>query len=126
MTAGLNVKARIWRMVQRPDDLIGGAQYSGTVAYSCVSCRLTQRLPSMMLVEQGIETEKVAIAEVRPGSLIILERDEFEIIGPFNHPYYGERWRVIGVDGGSVHPSDSRGSIRLSLSRIVRARVSVP
>lgn len=122
MTAGLNVSARIWRESQAPDDSSGGAIITGTVAYECVHARFSPQRPNMLLLQQGLETDKIAVAMVRPPSLVIYERDEFEIVGPPNHQFYGNHFRIISVESAGVHPSDGRGFLTLTLSRIVRTR----
>jgi hypothetical protein len=122
MTAGLNIQARVHRMSVNADDDVGGALITGTVVYECLNTRLTPARPSFLLLAQGLETERLATATVRPGTLVIYERDEFEVVGPINHPSLGERWRVVSVDRPSLHPSDSRGFLNLTLNRIDRTR----
>jgi hypothetical protein len=122
MTAGLNITARVWRMLAPTDDDVGGALMSGTVAYECIHARFTEQRPSMLLVQQGIETEKMAQAMLRPPSLVLYETDHFEITGPPNHPFYLDRWRIMSIETPSMHPSDGRGFLTLTLSRIVRTR----
>jgi len=86
MTAGLDIKGKVWRFSTPSDDDVGGALVSGTVVYDNLACRLIPQPPSSLLLEQGLEVEGLYLLETRPPSLDIRERDEFEITYPFYHP----------------------------------------
>jgi hypothetical protein len=123
MPLGLNAKMRVWRMDNSPvDDDVGGAVVTGSVVYDCLACRLTPQRASLMLLQQGLETERMALVFTHPSTLLIYERDEIEMVGPSNSPYYGMRWRVIDVERWGLHPSDPRASITLTVRRIDRSR----
>ena len=59
MTAGLNIRVDIWRMTEGTDDAVGGAMITGTVAYQDIYARLTLRRPSQIMLEQGLEVDKI-------------------------------------------------------------------
>jgi hypothetical protein len=120
MTAGLNIRLNVWRMTVDQDDVVGGALYTGTVVYQDLRARFTQRRPSQLLAEQGLETEKIADLLIQGRSITVFERDEIEIVWPLEHVFYGDRFRVLGVQ-----PSSRRakyGPKQYTVSRIVRSR----
>jgi len=121
MTAGLNMWGRVWHITFPTDDEVGGAEVTGTVAYDGVHARMTPKANNPLLLEQGIETDTLFNLEVRPPSMIIYERDEWETTFPLNHWTYGKRFRIVSVQYPSVHPDDSRGFINLVLKRRERA-----
>jgi hypothetical protein len=125
MPAGMNAQMRIWRMVNVADDDVGGALMSGTVVYDCVYCRLTPLRATQFLLEQGLETERMATIITRPDTMLIYERDLVEIVGPPYHPQYAQRWRVVDVERTGMHPADRRGFLHLTVSRYDRARAEV-
>jgi hypothetical protein len=124
MTAGMNVRGTVWWISASTDDDVGGAVITGTSAYRDVYGRLTPQSVTTLLLEQGIEAEKLWNLELRPPSMVIRERDEFEITFPPMHWNYGERFRVVSVKYPSMHPSDSRGSINLVVKRRERAHAN--
>jgi hypothetical protein len=111
MTAGLDIRGRIWRINYGPDDDVGGAMVTGTVAYDFVQARLTPAKTSSLLLEQGIEAESLWNLQLRPTTMAIRERDEFEVTYPANHWNCGQRFRIISVQYPSMHPNDGRGFI---------------
>lgn len=121
MTAGFNLKGKVWRIFYPTDDEIGGAQSSGTVAYNSIDLRLHAIEPDQVFLQQGLETLKTYRATVRDHSLIIYERDEIEIIWPPEHHYYESRFRVDGIMESNFHPRDARGYLILNVSRSDRA-----
>jgi hypothetical protein len=124
MTAGLEIKCRIWHITFPSDDDVGGAYTSGTVAYDNVSGRIREEKTTPLLLEQGLEVAMLFNVEVRPVGMTIYERDEFELIFPQNHWDYGKRYRIIQVQHTSMHPSDSRSFINLTIRREERAHVN--
>ena len=124
MTAGFNIKGKVWRITFPSDDSIGGAQSSGTVAYNSIDLRLHAIEPDQVFLQQGLETLRTFRGTVRNHTLTIYERDEIEVIWPSEHWYYGSRFRVDGVTRSNVHPRDARGYLILNLSRSERAHAS--
>lgn len=124
MTAGLNLRLSITHYHYHADDSVGGAVPHGLTTYSDVQARLESKMPSQLLLEQGLETEKIFVFLVRSGTLDIHERDEVEITSPFSHKYYGKRFRVVGVTESNQHPSDPRTYLILNTVRSVEAHAS--
>ena len=120
MTAGLNIRVSIWRMSEDADDAVGGAMTTGTVAYQDIYARLTLRRPSQIMLEQGLETDKIGDILLQGRNLTIYERDEIQVVWPLTHEFYGDKFRVMGVQ-----PSSRRakyGPKQYTVSRIVRSR----
>ena len=117
MTAGLNMRVKVWRINYGADDIVGGAVTTGSIVYSDLDGRLQANMPSQLLLQQGLETIRTFLLLLRPGTLIINERDEVENTYPTNHRYYGQRFRVRGVLDTNFHPSDSRSYVLLNVTR---------
>ena len=124
MVAGLNSRARIYRFNADPDYIGGGAVLSGTVQFGNVLARLEANPIEQLLLQQGLETVRTYNALVQPGTLDIRERDELEIVEPFDHRYYGVRLRIVGIQASSQNTRDRRNYMRLTLVRSVRAHAS--
>ncbi len=124
MVAGLNVKVNFWQMSPMADDDVGGAIVTGTLAYADIAGRLSPRRPSQMMLEQGLETERIFDLIITgygaAHALTVRERDEIEVAWPLDHPDYGHRFRVVGVQ----YPSrrSKYGPLEFTLSRIERSR----
>jgi len=119
--AGERQRSTIWRMVNQPDDAVGGAIISGTSVYTGVMTRLDSQPIEQLLLQQGYETERTFTAIIVPGWLDIRERDELEITHPIDDVYYGSRFRIVGVQHSSHNRRDRRNYIMLDLRRSVRA-----
>lgn len=115
--AGYRERANIYRINFGDDDIVGGAMVTGTLQYANVMTEMSQQIPSQMLLQQGLETQMTWTATVIPGTMDIRERDEYEPIAPFNHPYYGLRFRIVGVWKSTNLPYDPKNYMVLSLMR---------
>jgi len=116
MAAGTNVKLRIWRISTPTDDSIGGAVNVESLEYDNIYAREEEVKAEMVLLQQGLEIERPIMVHVyKP--LLIYERDEVEIMAPTNHRYYLKRCRIVDVQSSSLHPSDHRSHLRLTLRR---------
>lgn len=124
MTAGFNLKGRVWRIAFPADDDIGGAQSSGTVIYNHIDFRLHAIEPDQMFLQQGLETIRTFRATIRDHRLLIYERDEIEVTWPPDHHYYGDRFRVDGNMESNFHPRDARGYLIGNVSRSERAHAN--
>jgi len=120
MTAGLNLQIKIWRITNAEDDIVGGAVTTGTVIGYCPA-RMQAQPTEMLLLQQGLETERFFRLTVNPGTIAIKENDEFEISQPLDHPYYGERFRIVTMRYSDLNPRDPRNYIMLEASRSVRS-----
>lgn len=121
MVAGLDLRLDIWRTEYRTDDAIGGAVISGTLQFHNVQARFEYEPTTQVFYEQGLETNKVITAVIVPGTLDIRERDEVEVIAPYDHWDVSNRFRVMGVEHSSHNPRDPRNYLILHLTRSVRA-----
>jgi|WetSurMetagenome_2_1015567.scaffolds.fasta_scaffold00049_86 hypothetical protein len=117
MTAGLNIHVRFWRMTTPVDDEIGGALPTGTIIYDDISARIEPVRPDYILIQQGIETTNLYTCVCRPPNLAIKEYDEVEVVFPLNHNLINKRMLVRNIQDTSIHPSDSRGYLILTLQR---------
>lgn len=121
MTAGLNLLVTVWQYTFPADDDIGGAVPSGTAVYTNVPARIQAEKPTMALLEQGLETPTIFSCIVWPGTMVIEHNYEVEVTAPAISLYYGEHFRIIGMQHTSVYADDPRGHILLTLRRIERA-----
>lgn len=119
MTAGLNLQCSVVRITDVADDVIGGAQPSGTVVYRGVPSRISARRPTQVILEQGIEVKEIFTAVLTPGTLVVKNNDQIQVTYPVTSPYYGLNFRVLGVQHSSM--TDSRGFLILNLRRIEQA-----
>lgn len=122
--AGLNVRLDIYRINYANNDTVGGAVITGTCQYQGVQASFQANMPSQLLLQQGLETERTFTAMVIPGTLDIRERDEVLISEPFDHVYHNKYFRVVGVVYSSHNPRDPRNYILLSLVRSVVAHAN--
>ena len=116
--AGVNCRGSIWRWTFTGyDDSVGGANPSGTYVYNDVSAFLQEEPEEQLLLQQGLEIQKIFKANVYPGWLDIRERDEFEVTTPTDHYHYGDRFRIINARPSSHNRRDPRGKIMLTMRR---------
>lgn len=111
----------LWRMDTGTDDYVGGASVTGSVVYQNIQGRMQGFLPSQVFEQQGLETLRTFTLTIVPGTLDIRERDEAEVTAPFDHLYFGDRFRVIGVLPSDLSPRDPRNYMMLTTTRSVRA-----
>lgn len=121
MTAGMTSRVRIWRIDFDDDDIVGGAMITGSVAHSNVHARIESNPEDQLLLQQGLETVRTFNALIVPGSLDVRERDELEVTAPAHHPYYGVRFRIVGVQYSSMDRYNPNNYMRLSMIRSVRS-----
>jgi hypothetical protein len=119
--AGSNVRANIWRISWGADDVVGGAVTTGTLYYQNVYARFQANPEEQLILQQGLETVRTYTATIILGTLDIRERDEFEVSKPTDHRYYGERFRIIGVQYTDLNKRDPRNYMILQMTRSVRA-----
>ncbi len=117
MPAGVNLVVKIWRFSFPTDDDVGGSVPSGTVLYENVPARKITRMPDMVFLEQGLETEKISQYMLWPGTLAIKERDEIQITAPSTHHDYNKKFKIVGISDVGFSPSDHRGYLIVSTSR---------
>jgi hypothetical protein len=119
MVAGMRMRVTIHSIGYGDDDEVGGAVVTGTANIRRYPAMIEYLKPSQMLLEQGVETKRMANVMVQPGSLVIYERDELEVVGPPGHEDIGKLFRVISVQRTGWSPNDSRGRfLQLTCERI--------
>jgi hypothetical protein len=123
-----NKRVKIERLVGVDDDN-GGFSPTGTFVVSEVqSARLDQYMPSQWQIRNyGLETEvtfTLILHYGRQNPIHIIENDIVTLIFPPHDPEYNHRFRVRGVSNEATHPSDPRGIIECTLTRIRETRSS--
>lgn len=117
----MNTKVKIIRINYGDDDAVGGAMITGTVMHPWVNARIEANPEDQLLLQQGLETIRTFNALIVPASLDVRERDELEIRKPVYHPYYGVRFRIVGVQYSSMDKYNPNNYMRLSMIREVRS-----
>ena len=119
--AGLNMRFDIWRMDDNEDDYVGGNVVTGTVVYQYIQGRLQGFMPRQVFNDQGLETTRTYTVTLVPGTLDVRERDEVEVVAPFDHQFFGDRFRLQGILPSDFNPRDPRNYLMFTASRSVRA-----
>lgn len=122
MPAGLNIRIKVWRLVEQTDDDYGGADLSGTILYESISARFQALKPNPLLLQQGVEVDSIFRCMVRDSSLDFREYDEVEVVWPEQHKYFGDRFRIIKVQEDALHPFDRRSFVEFTLSKMKYSR----
>lgn len=122
----LTVVFDIWRITFN-DDVGGGAVETGTYLARGVAGNLSVKGPSQMSLEQGLEVPALAdiFLRPRPGSIVIQERDQLQVVGPPGHPNLNEYWRIEAVDTPPMHPANRKSFFSIKASRVDRTRTEV-
>ncbi len=122
MTGGMNVLFRVWRRGYTTDDAYGGSAETETQIGDYYG-RFDEGGPSKMLIEQGIEVDRVGTVLLRVGQgcgqsdKALAESDQLEIVGPNNHPFINKRFVVHSVQHMATHPAQRRNLIRATIKR---------
>ena len=117
MPAGLNQVCHLIRFTYPQDDVVGGAVPSGTVVYSNLDIRIRSEAPTLVLLEQGLQTPTIYTAMVHEGNIEIEHNDQIHIVNPPMGFFYNKKFRVIGIQRSSNHPFQDRNFVRLRLRR---------
>ena len=126
MAAGHNQIAKVWRYTTPLDDYIGGALPSGTVIHNDILVRISPKVPTMALLEQGLETVKLFETGVSWVAKDIEENDVIEVYAPYDSLYYGKQFRVISVRLPSLRPNDPRSQVQVIMRRWESAHTRQP
>ena len=116
----MNCKVKIWRYTNQDDDSVGGAVLSGTVQFANMFARLDEIPSEQLLVQQGLETTKSFTATLVPGTNDIRERDELEVTEPYDHRFYGKKFRIIEVRS-PFNPRNPNNYMVVTMDRRIRA-----
>lgn len=125
MTAGMNLRGKIWRMYTPADDDQGGSVPTGTVIYDNVYGRLSPLQPTLALLEQGLETETIYNGVFQypafniTGGFNIQHNDQYEVTWPPININYGDKFVFVGVQYQSY--DDQRKYVVGQLRRLVTA-----
>lgn len=123
MVAGFRLRVTVHSISEESDDVVGGAVYTGTASIVSIPATIHYLKPSQLLLEQGEPTKRLARVLVQPGSLVIVQRDELEVVGPPGHEDIGKLFRVESVEATGLSPNDSRGRfLTLMCERIQTSR----
>ena len=122
MTAGLNIRIKVWRLVEMDDDASGGVVMSGSVLCDDVEARLQALKPNPILLQQGLETDSLFRCMVPGSDTDYREFDELEIVAPADHKYYQQLFEIRKVQEDSLHPYDRRNFVEMTLSKIKYSR----
>jgi len=122
MTAGLNMRIKVWRMVEQTDDEYGGAILSGTVLFESLDARMTAYKPDPLMLQQGLEVDSLFRLMVQCSDVDFREYDEVEVVWPIQHKYYGDRFRIMKVQEDSLHPFTRKSFNEFTLSRMKYSR----
>jgi hypothetical protein len=117
---GNNLKFRIVRPTNRPDDEIGGANISGVVIAEDVEGRIEEAKATMVLLQQGVDVTSVYRGQSRPVDME--ENDEITVTFPPYHNFYGKIFEVVSLQEPSTNPRDGRGMRLFHLRRKDNAR----
>ena len=126
MPAGHNSIARIIRYTTPLDDMIGGAVPSGTVLHDSVLVRISPVKPTMVLLEQGLETVKLFETELSWIAQDVRENDVLEVYEPFDSQFHDEQFRIISVRPPSLRANDPRSQVHVVLRRWEYAHTRQP
>ena len=105
----LELRLGLYSFSEQPDDVIGGAQATGTFARNDVTAHFEELDVDPSFYQQGIEVARIFSAWILPTSLVLRPGDEFEIEWPPEHYYHGRRFQVVAVTPPPVHPSRRQG-----------------
>lgn len=123
--AGLNLKGRVWRLLQSPDDDQGGSVPTGTILYEPVFSRIRSEKPTLALLEQGLETPEIFSgmlsypAYSATGTFDVQHNDQYEVTFPPISRHYGKKFVIIGIQNTSFE--DSRRFLVCTMRRLETA-----
>jgi len=123
--AGLNLKGRVWRLLQSPDDDQGGSVPTGMILYEPVFSRIRSEKPTLALLEQGLETPEIFSGMLSypayspTGTFDVQHNDQYEVTWPPISSFYGKKFVIIGVQNTSFE--DNRRFLVCTMRRLETA-----
>jgi hypothetical protein len=123
--AGLNLKGRVWRLLQSQDDDQGGSVPTGMILYEPVFSRIKSEKPTLALLEQGLETPEIFSAHFSysayssTGTFDVQHNDQYEVTAPVISSFYQKKFVIIGVQHSSF--DDQRRYLQVTLRRLETA-----
>lgn len=119
--AGMNITMTIFRRVQEPDDVIGGARQHLSPVQSNLPGRITDFGTPTMLKAQGIVTEGVYTGVIETVDYTAVNINQDDVVVPDSGQYQGVKFLVTEIHDTSLddNPVDYRGYHKgLTLRRI--------
>lgn len=116
MPAGLNRVCEVIRFTNIEDDSVGGATPTGTVVYQNLGLRIKSEEPTLVLLEQGLQTPTMFSAHLFSGLVYIEHNDQIRITAPTNDFFYNKKFRIVGIQRSS-NVSQDRNFVRITLKR---------
>lgn len=112
---GNNVAISIYRAPEIADDEAGGAQRGSYALVDTARGRLDNRAPTLEMRAQGLSTDKLFDAVVKPATSDVQEND---LLVPTSGPFALQRFLVTSVQKPSMATfSSARAHLRLQLER---------
>lgn len=122
MPAGLRFNIDVTRTITLGTDEVGGAIVTGTLVYHNIPGSVTANKSSVLLREQGLETEPTYELTTHSKGIVLYEEDLIQVICDPSHPYYQKKFRITGVQVSKRIPRI--GHIHASLAPVKRTRES--
>jgi len=126
MTAGMNLRGRIWRLYTvGHDDDQGGAVPTGVVVYDNIYSRISPLQPTLALLEQGLETPTIYNGLFQypafniTGTFEVFPNDQYEITWPPIDVHYGQKFLILGAQYQSYN--DGRKYVNVHMRRLIIA-----
>lgn len=117
MPAGLNRICELITFSYPQDDSSGGAVPSGTVAYQNLSARIEANMPTMALLEQGLQVPETWQVLIFPANIEAKHNDQIRFTAPVNDWFFGKKFRIVGLVRSSSHPQNDRNLIKFIVRR---------
>lgn len=117
---GLNTEVTFYQWQWVADDPVGGATGTYAAFYANTPARISARRPTQQALEAGLEVVRVLDLITQGQQPLIYEKDQVEVVSPTDSPYYGERFRITGLQHDSRR--SGIGHTEWTLERIERSR----
>ena len=117
MPGGLNRVCELITFSYPQDDSSGGAVPSGTVAYRNLSARIEANMPTMALLEQGLQVPETFQVLIHPANIDAKHNDQIRFTAPVGDWFFNKKFRIIGLTRSSNHPANDRNLIKFIVRR---------
>jgi len=120
MIQGLNITVTIQRVVDGPDDSVGGSTGTQVTISTGIKARISAVKPTVEMRIQGYETNRYFNGVLYPVTTDIREGD---YIIPESGSHLGDTFHITGVQIDSLSPTDPRAHLSLRLERVEHNRI---
>ena len=120
MIQGLNITGTIQRVIDGPDDSVGGSTGIQVTIATGVKGRISAVKPTVEMRIQGYETNRYFNGVLYPATTDVREGDYYI---PENGSHQGDTFHITGVQIDSLPPTDPRAHISLRLERVEHNRI---